>query len=231
MNLHSKLRRPSGEHNNDLLNHSSVQEVDRKKMALDPHGYPEQEASQVLTDGNSTTTFTSKCENAPLVKIEGILNEEKNSKQETLKVNFAIHDEMNVVATKENKLNCSEDVLETPEDGPHSTNDHIKAHSKVKVKKVEETPVEEIMQSAKSAPPEPEPEPKKKLRKVRKPVEKPTANPRVTRHRADLSNIKNSPSKTPTRPNALEQATKNMKFQPPSSSPMRKNFTPKLVFR
>lgn len=87
--------------------------------------------------------------------------------------------------------------------------------------------------------------PKKKTRKVRKPVEeKPTAtvsSPRVTRNQKNqdhvrpgmASNVPNSPrlDKIASKRNLLEQTSRNPQFNSPNSSPVRKAFTPKLVFR
>ena len=82
-------------------------------------------------------------------------------------------------------------------------------------------------------------EPKKKGRRVRKVTEeaKPlVASPRVTRHqKIQKASIvpRSSPSKTPTRQPLADALARNVKFQSPTaqSSPMRKNFTPKIVFR
>lgn len=79
---------------------------------------------------------------------------------------------------------------------------------------------------------------KKKTRKIRKPVEEKQttttsiSSPRVTRHQKNQEppvRTQNSPQKLSTKRNILEQ--RNQQFNSPSSSPVRKVFTPKLVFR
>ena len=105
-----------------------------------------------------------------------------------------------------------------------------------KGKKAEEAAAEEVAV-------EPEAEPKKRgARRVRKPTEeKPSAaSPRITRHQKVAKVDVKTPNKvTPTTPKMAASTTpkkavdaKSVKFQSPgASSPMRKVFTPKLVFR
>lgn len=106
-----------------------------------------------------------------------------------------------------------------------------------KGKKLEETP-EEVAVIA-----EPEAEPKKRgTRRVRKPTEeKPSAaSPRLTRHqKVQKVEVKTPKKVTSTPPKKVASTTpkkvadaKSVKFQSPgASSPMRKVFTPKIVFR
>ena len=93
--------------------------------------------------------------------------------------------------------------------------------------------------------------PKKKTRKVRKPADEKsdavvattsTASPRATRLQKPKESIRCSPAssaaqnsprleKTPSKRNLQDQISRNLQFAANNSSPVRKVFTPKVVFR
>lgn len=241
MNLSQKMRRPSGE---SELNTSSFQEAHDKRTSTVK--VVEKISNRVEVETKKTViTLSSTPEKIPINDVGKVAAEapevnvtidlpadidkpqpasETVAKPAVTVAKPAVTDTKPAV-TDTKPIETAAKPVETAKRGRTTR----------KGKKAEEAAAEEVAA-------EPEAEPKKRgARRVRKPTEeKPSAaSPRITRHQKVAKVDVKTPNKvTPTTPKMAASTTpkkavdaKSVKFQSPgASSPMRKVFTPKLVF-